>query len=185
MQRAGSVFSIIIVALFTMVGSQAANIELEHRVEEGRWHKSGDLVISHKDVASGSFEINIAYDLKPKGLMGRIIRSFLKGEYIFNFPENMLYEEGYESLKSNGPVRLVHEDKEATLKYLKQVDINGYVGAHKVEVRSLSTVSPDYPDGKWHIHLYYHPSIASVGVFKSEIFYHGKAGNYNVVSNLK
>lgn len=185
MKLSANALSVFFLTLFTLTNVSAANIELEHFVQEGKWHKSGDLTISHKDVTSGKFEINISYDLKPKGLMGRIIRSFLKGEYVFNFPENMLYEEGYENLKRNGPVTLVHEDKEATLKYIGQVDINGFVGAHKVEIRSLSTVSPRFPDGKWHLHLYYHPSIESVGVFKSEIFYHGRAGEYNVVSNLK
>lgn len=174
------------VILFTFISlisfTQAANITLEHTVLEGKWHKSGDLQISHKDVTSGSFEILIKYDLKPKGIMGRIISAFLKGEYIFNFPENMLYEDGYENLKQTGPIDLVHEDKVAILKYLDQVDIDGFVGAHKVEVRSKSTMSSKYPNGKWHIHLYYHPSIPSVGVFRSQIFYHGKAGEYNVVS---
>lgn len=175
--------SMMILSLFSLITfAHAENVVLEHRVLEGKWHKSGDLQISHKDVTSGSFEIKIQYDLKPKGIMGRIISAFLKGEYIFNFPENMLYEEGYESLEQNGPIDLVHEDKVATLKYLEKLDIDGHVGAHKVEIRSKSTVSSRYPGGKWHIHLYYHPSIPSVGVFRSQIFYHGKAGEYNVVS---
>jgi hypothetical protein len=173
----------ILLTFFSIISfSQAGNINLEHKVLDGKWHKSGDLVISHKDVQSGSFEIKIKYDLDPKGIMGRIIRGFLKGEYIFNFPERMLHEGGYEHLKRTGPVDLFHEDKVATLKYLQEVDIDGYQGAHKVEIRSKSTVSPNYPNGKWHIHLYYHPSVESVGIFRSKIFYHGKAGNYNVVS---
>jgi hypothetical protein len=175
--------SIILMTFFSLISfSQAGNIELNHKVLDGKWHKSGDLVISHKDVQSGSFEIKIKYDLDPKGIMGRLIKSFLKGEYIFNFPEEMLYERGYENLKQTGPIDLVHEDKVAILKYLKKVDIDGYQGAHKVEIRSKSTMSSKYPNGKWHIHLYYHPSVESVGVFRSKIFYHGKAGNYNVES---
>ncbi len=178
--------SAVFITIFSLITfAQAENITLEHNVLKGKWHKSGDLLISHKDVTSGSFEIKIKYDLKPKGVMGRIISAFLKGEYIFNFPEDMLYEEGYENLEANGPVELIHEDKVAILKYLELVNIDGHIGAHKVEVRSKSTMSSKYPGGKWHIHLYYHPSIPSVGIFRSEIFYHGKAGEYNVVSIQK
>ena len=183
-------FLLVSLTLFaSQINSQAFAAQpletLEHDVSPGKWHKSGDLKILQDEIVGQTFKVTINYKLKPKGLMGRIIKPFLKGEYIFDFPQEMLFEEGYENLKTNGPVELVYEDKVATLKYLEQVDVGGYVGAHKVEIRSKSTVSDRYPDGKWHIHLYYHPSVPSVGLFKSEIYYHGKAGNYEVYSFLK
>lgn len=179
-------FLLVSLTLFSSQVSAAQPLEtLQHNVSPGKWHKSGDLNILQDEIVGQTFKVTINYNLKPKGLMGRIIKPFLKGEYIFDFPKEMLFEEGYESLETGGPIELRHEDKVATLKYLKQVDIDGYVGAHKVEIRSKSTVSDSYPDGKWHIHLYYHPSVPSVGLFKSEIFYHGKAGNYEVYSFLK
>ena len=173
---------LIALSLFSLTTTFAETNLIKHSVKEGRWHKSGDLTIKSDDVVDENFKVQINYKLKPKGLMGRLIKKFLTGEYIFNFPENMLEEAGYESLKTGGPVELYHEDKVAILKYLKQVDKNGYQGAHKVEVRSKSTMSADFPEGKWHIHLYYHPKVPSLGVFRSEIFYHGKAGKYEVVS---
>lgn len=173
---------LVVSLLFVPLCLKAETPQLEHDVLEGKWHKSGDLTISHDEVINGNFKVEIRYKLKPKGLMGRLIKKWLQGEYIFNFPENMLEEAGYEALKTGGPIELRHEDKVATLKYLSQVDKNGYQGAHKVEIRSKSTVSEDYPEGKWHLHLYYHPKVRSLGVFRAEIFYHGKAGNYEVVS---
>jgi hypothetical protein len=170
--------------LLSLSFTRAEDHVLRHYALEGKWHKSGNLTITHEDVLNQNFKVNITYKLKPKGLMGRLIKKYLSGEYIFNFPENMLYETGYESLKTGGPIELYHEDKVATLKYISQVDKDGYQGAHKVEIRSKSTVSPDFPEGKWHIHLYYHPKVPSLGVFRSEIFYHGKAGNYDIVSLL-
>ncbi|MCR9204156.1 MAG: hypothetical protein NXH75_06240 [Halobacteriovoraceae bacterium] len=176
---------IVATLLVSLSFTRAEEHVLNHNVLDGKWHKSGDLTITHEDVLDQNFKVEIKYKLKPKGLMGRLIKKFLSGQYNFNFPENMLYETGYESLKTSGPVELYHEDKVAILKYLDQVDVDGYQGAHKVEIRSKSTMSPKYPNGKWHIHLYYHPKVPSLGVFRSHIFYHGKAGNYEVISKLK
>lgn len=180
-------FSLItlFISLYAFQASARSVETLQHSVSKGKWHKSGNLNIIQDEVVGEEFKVTINYKLKPKGLMGRLIKRFLKGEYIFNFPQRMLFEEGYEGLESGGPIELVHEDKVATLKYLEQVDVAGYIGAHKVEIRSKSTVSDEFPNGKWHIHLYYHPSVPSVGLFKSEIYYHGKAGNYEVYSFLK
>lgn len=185
MQLKSLMLTLSIFSLFQFSTLATPEVSLQHRVLEGKWHKSGELTISQGEIVAGAFKVTIRYDLDPKGLMGRVIKKYLKGQYIFDFPERMLFEEGYEGLRDGGPIDLQHEDKVATLTYLEQVDVGGIVGAHKVEIRSKSTVSDRFPEGKWHIHLYYHPSVESVGIFKSEIFYHGKAGNYEMESIQK
>ena len=42
---------VILLTFFSLISlSYAGNINLEHKVLGGKWHKSGDLVISHQDV---------------------------------------------------------------------------------------------------------------------------------------
>jgi len=174
----------LFLALSFMSPAMGVTESLYHRVLDGKYHKDGNLEIKKHEAFNDGFLVNIDYKLKPKGLIGRMLKKYMQGSYVLSFPSMMSTEQGYYDLKDFGPIDIANEDKVATIKYIKQMDKDGYKDAHVVEIRSKSTVSRDYPEGKWHMLLYYHPSIHSLGVFRTEIFYHGKY-SYEIVSKLK
>lgn len=174
----------LFLALFLTAPSIALADTLHHDVVGGKYHKYGSLEIKQHQTFDRDYLVNIKYKLKPKGIIGRILKKYMSGEYILSFPEGMIVEQGYFDLRDGGPIEIANEDKVAIVKYMKQVDKDGYQGAHMVEVRSKSTMSPDYPEGKWHMLLYYHPSVHSMGIFRTEIYYHGKY-SYQIVSILR
>ncbi|PIK15214.1 hypothetical protein [Halobacteriovorax sp. JY17] len=177
-------FLALILSLFMTTSVLAVTESLHHRVLDGKYHKDGNLEIKKFEAFNNDFQVNIDYKLKPKGIIGRILKKYMEGSYILSFPVGMIVEQGYYDLQSGGPIDIANEDKVATMKYIKQVDIDGYQGAHKVEIRSKSTMDDDYPEGKWHMFLYYHPGVHSMGIFRTEIYYHGKY-SYEVISKLR
>ena len=178
------IFLRIALALFIALPTLASSEVLTHDVLGGEYHKYGTLTLKQYEAFDKDFLVDINYKLKPKGIMGRILKKFMKGSYILSFPEGMQTEQGYFDLEAGGPIEIANEDKTATMKYIGLVDKDNYQGAHKVEIRSKSTVTPKYPNGKWHMFLYYHPGVHSLGIFRVEIFYHGKY-SYEMVSKLR
>lgn len=174
----------ICLTLFIATSTFASSEALNHWVLDGKYHKNGSLIIKKHEAFDHDFLVNIDYKLKPKGIIGRLLKKFMKGSYVLSFPEAMETEQGYFDLKNGGSIDIANEDKVATMTYVTQLDKDGYQGAHKVEIRSKSTVSSDYPNGKWHMFLYYHPGVQSMGIFRTEIFYHGKY-NYQIISKLR
>jgi len=158
---------------------------INHSVESGKFHKSGNLSLTKYEALNDEFRAVISYKLKSKWYVPGMFKKFFKGTYEFSLPESMAVEQGYLDLRDNGPIVVANGDKVATVRYVSQLDLTSFTDVHKIEIRSKSTISPDYPEGKWHMFLYYHPSISSMGIVKTEIYYHGKAGNYELVSNLK
>lgn len=183
---------------------------LNHWISKGKYHKRGKLSIDPILSKNNAFTVIINYKLKLKFGLGTIGKKFAKGRYEFELPNTMLVEQGYIDLKKFDPdnyltlcparswscyVRTMKDqnkemmevtsgDKSAYVRHMGRADHEGYYDSHEIEIRSKNTISPDFPEGKWHINLFFHPIVKSMGIIKTEIRYHGKLSPYNINSFL-
>ena len=130
---------------------------IKHNISRGSLHKGGVITIQKEEI-DNKLIATFKYSLRKKWGVP-VPNSILSGEKGFELPYAFSTEQGYIDLKKNKKLVL----KKVIVEFIKMTDVSGYQDCYKIKVSRKKN--------DWFGYLYYHPSVASMGWVKSNIYF--------------
>jgi hypothetical protein len=141
----------------------------------GKLHKGGTLTATPSETdIPGMIRILIDYEITKKNLVP-VPSAYLTGNYEQVLPEEFLKEDGYLALEQAGAI----EAQDSTIIHQGRVPFRNLSNAHLIQI------IPN--NGKFEIHLVYHPSIPGLGWDEVKLILHTGIpllGNYWIEGSL-
>jgi hypothetical protein len=141
----------------------------------GKLHKGGTLTATPSETdIPGMIRILIDYEITKKTLVP-VPSAYLTGNYAQVLPEEFLKEDGYLALEQAGAI----EAQDSTVIHQGRVPFRNLGNAHLIQI------IPN--NGKFEIHLVYHPSIPGLGWDEVKLILHTGIpllGNYWIEGTL-
>lgn len=149
-------------------------LTINHDMERGRLHKSGELKISKLNLNPREFIVSLRYKIKPK-LFVPFPKKHRTGGIDQVLPIEFATPEGYRLLERDGKL----ENDKATLIFEGRESFGKYAGTYKVKVLPAS--------GKWWAYIWYHKGVTATGWLKIALTIRKIkfVGAYTIKSNLR
>jgi hypothetical protein len=149
-------------------------LTINHDMERGRLHKSGELKISKLNLNPREFIVSLRYKIKPK-LFVPFPKKHREGGIDQVLPIEFSTPEGYQLLEKEG--KLTNE--KATLVFEGRESFKQWRNTYKVKVLPAS--------GKWWAYVWYHEDVGATGWLKIELTIKKIkfVGSYTVESKLR
>ncbi len=148
-------FLLVTLTLFSSLSLAAGNESITHIVQRDSLVKSGNVVLTTRNIGSETFTLQIDYNVKASAFF--ITRDF-KGTKNIDLPIDFLDPYGYQELEE----QRVRDDSRAKIVHKGRYQSGLYYDCHVIHI---------FPkDGKnWDGIFTYCPSVPSIGFIKTEI----------------